>query len=84
MPFYLVGKEISLEDIRLTLEKMADRFYEHPATVLVLTNMYYSRRRGCAGSRPAAGELVWREVALAGNTADEFERADRRAGAVPR
>ena len=30
MPFYIVGKEISLEDIRLTLHKMADRFVEHP------------------------------------------------------
>jgi hypothetical protein len=35
MPFYIVGKEISLEDIRLTLHKMADRFVEHPSTVLV-------------------------------------------------
>ena len=42
MPFYISGKEISLEDIRLTLAKMADRFFEHPATVLVVTNMYYS------------------------------------------
>jgi hypothetical protein len=40
VPSYIVGKEISLEDVRLTLEKMPDRFYEHPATVLVLTNMY--------------------------------------------
>src|ERR1035441_8835752 len=38
MPFYIVGKEISLEDIRLTLHKMADRFIEHPSTVLVLNN----------------------------------------------
>src|SRR5690242_5893140 len=42
MPFYVVGKEISLEDIRLTLEKMPDRFFEHPATVLILTNLYYA------------------------------------------
>ena len=41
LPFYIVGKEISLEDVRLTLEKMPDRFFEHPATVLVLTNLYY-------------------------------------------
>ena len=34
----IVGKEISLEDIRLALEKMPDRFFEHPETVLVLTN----------------------------------------------
>ena len=42
MPFYFVGKEISLEDVRLSLAKMADRLFEHPATVLVVTNMYYS------------------------------------------
>src|SRR5690242_3032153 len=42
MPFYIVGKEISLEDIRLTLQKTADRFFEHPATVLVLTNLAYA------------------------------------------
>jgi hypothetical protein len=35
VPFYIVGKEISLEDVRLSLRKMADRFFEHPATVLV-------------------------------------------------
>src|SRR5690606_31503682 len=40
VPFYIAGKEISLEDVRLTLEKMADRFFEHPATILVLTNLY--------------------------------------------
>src|ERR1700756_3607617 len=28
MPSYIVGKEISLEDVRLALEKMPDRFYE--------------------------------------------------------
>ena len=42
LPFYVVGKEISLEDVRLSLDKMADRFHEHPATVLVVTNMYYT------------------------------------------
>ena len=43
MPLYVVAKEISYEDVRLTLEKMADRLFEHPATVLVLTNLYYCR-----------------------------------------
>ena len=42
MPLYVVGKEISYEDVRMTLEKMADRLFEHPATVLVLTNLYYA------------------------------------------
>src|ERR1700754_977057 len=42
MPFYVAGKELSLEDVRLTLEKVPDRLFEHPATVFVLTNMYYA------------------------------------------
>ena len=33
MPFFIVGKEISLEDVRLSLEKLPDRFIEHPASV---------------------------------------------------
>ena len=74
MPFYISGKEISLEDIRLTLEKMPDRFFEHPGTVLVLTNMYYSEAPWLTVKSPAAaGSLAWNEVALTGNTAHDFE-----------
>ena len=73
MPFYFVGKEVSLEDVRLSLAKMADRFFEHPATVLVVTNMYYSEApwlapRALAGAR----SLVWQETPLTGTTAHEF------------
>ncbi|MGZ5661112.1 MAG: hypothetical protein ACXWG6_07080, partial [Usitatibacter sp.] len=42
VPFYIVGKEISLEDVRLALEKMPDRFHEHPHTVLAITNLRYA------------------------------------------
>jgi len=73
MPFYFVGKEISLEDVRLSLDKMADRLFEHPATVLVVTNMYYSEAPWLAPKAlPAANALVWHDVALAGTTAHEF------------
>jgi len=73
MPFYFVGKEISLEDVRLSLDKMADRFYEHPATVLVVTNMYYSEGPWLAPGAPSAADaLLWHEVALTGTTAHEF------------
>ena len=41
VPFLVVGKEISLEDVRLTLEKLPDRFSEHPQTVVALTNLNY-------------------------------------------
>lgn len=75
LPFYIVGKEISLEDVRLTLEKAADRFHEHPATVLVLTNLYYSEAPYLApASAQAASQLVWHEVALRGRTAAEYEQ----------
>ncbi|MGE5128625.1 MAG: hypothetical protein ACM3IK_03285 [Sphingomonadaceae bacterium] len=74
MPFYFVGKEVSLEDVRLSLHKMADRLYEHPATVLVVTNMYYNEAPWLAPKAvSAATALVWHEVALAGTTAHEFD-----------
>ena len=74
MPFYVVGKEISLEDVRLTLQKLADRFVEHPATALVLTNLAYADAPWLhVKSVSAASSLVWHEVALAGTTAHKFE-----------
>jgi hypothetical protein len=73
LPFYVVGKEISLEDARLSLDKMADRFHEHPATVLVVTNMYYTEAPWLAPKAvSAATSLAWEEVALSGTTAAEF------------
>jgi SAM-dependent methyltransferase len=73
MPFYIVGKEISLEDVRLSLDRMADRFYEHPATVLVVTNMYYTEAPWLKPrSVTAATSLVWHELPLLGTTGDEF------------
>jgi hypothetical protein len=74
MPSYIVGKEISLEDVRLALEKMPDRFYEHPATVLIMTNMYYSEAPWLTpGSVTAATSMVWHELSLTGSTGHEFE-----------
>ncbi len=74
MPFYIIGKEISLEDVRLALEKMPDRFYEHPSTVLVMTNLYYREAPWLVPSSvTAATSLVWHEVALTGSTAHAFE-----------
>jgi SAM-dependent methyltransferase len=75
MPFYVVGKEISLEDVRLTLQKMADRFFEHPATVLVLTNLAYADAPWLAvKSLSAASSMVWQELPLSGNSAHRFEQ----------
>jgi len=74
VPFVVVGKEISLEDVRLSLEKVPDRLFEHPATVLVVTNMYYREAPSLMPSDVStAAALNWHEVALEGSTANEFE-----------
>ena len=74
VPFLIVGKEISQEDIRIGLEKMADRFYEHPLTVLVLTNMLYSEAPWLRPrSNAMQAHLNWLEVPLEGSTAFEFD-----------
>ncbi len=74
-PFYISGKEISLEDIRLSLEKMADRLFEHPATVIVFTNMFYAEAPWLTPrSDTAKADMVWKEVALKGTTSHEFDQ----------
>jgi len=72
MPFYVAGKELSLEDVRLTLEKVPDRLFEHPATVFVLTNMYYAEAPWLTPRSPAAG-MIWQEVPLQGASSGDFE-----------
>ncbi len=74
MPFYIAGKEISLEDVRLTLEKIPDRLFEHPASIFVLTNMKYAEAPWLAPATPAAASgTVWKEVALQGSSSASFE-----------
>jgi hypothetical protein len=73
VPFLVVAKEISLEDVRLGLEKMPDRFYEHPATVLVITNLNYGEApRLMPRDAQLAAALNWQEVRLTGNCAHEY------------
>jgi len=73
VPWVITGKEISLEDVRQTLSRMADRFHEHPETVLVLTNMLYREAPSLTPSTPEKNQrLSWTEVALEGETSWEF------------
>jgi len=74
-PFYVAGKEISLEDVRLTLDKMPDRFLEHPEMVIAITNISYADAPWLTPSNPEnAKRRVWKEVALKGSTTAEFEK----------
>ena len=72
IPFLVVGKEISLEDVHLTLEKLPDRFSEHPQTVVVMTNMHYREAPWLCPSDTKRA-INWQEVALHGSSAHEFE-----------
>jgi SAM-dependent methyltransferase len=71
-PVYAVAQEVSMENVRLTLDRMHDRFQEHPATLLAVTNLRY---REAPWLKPESDELpmVWHEVALTGQSAGEFE-----------
>lgn len=74
IPWLVVGKEISIEDLRIALGRMPDRLYEHPEMVLVVTNMSYREAPSLTPSGDNASELTWIEAPLEGSTADDFAR----------
>jgi hypothetical protein len=83
VPLLAVAKEISLEDVRLGLEKMPDRFYEHPHTLLVVTNLSYMDAPKLMPADPtAAAELNWQVLRLQGNSAYEFGEQIEELGPV--
>jgi len=74
VPFLIVAKERGLDDLRNSLGKMADRFLEHPLTVLVITNMDFEEAVTLtAGSVQSAIAMNWKTVTLEGNTAYDFQ-----------
>ena len=83
VPQLIVAKEISREDVRLGLEKMADRFLEHPTTVLVITNLHYA---DAPVLRPRdaqdATRLNWQVLRLKGNSSHEYAHQIDGLGAV--
>jgi hypothetical protein len=72
VPLLAVAKEISLEDVRLGLEKMPDRFHEHPHTVLAVTNLRYADAPSLQPSDANGTDLNWQVVRLEGDSAYEF------------
>jgi hypothetical protein len=73
VPVSAVTKEISLEDVRLGLEKLPGRFLEHPASVFVISNLNYADAPHLSPRDPAAGAaLNWQELRLTGNSAHEY------------
>jgi SAM-dependent methyltransferase len=75
VPFVVVGKEVSMEDTRLTLSTLPGRFSEHPETVVVLTNMFYAEAPDLFPRNPEAqAQVQWWEVGLDGTTSFEFQQ----------
>jgi hypothetical protein len=73
VPLLAVAKEISLEDVRLGLEKMPDRFLEHPHTVIAITNLSYVDAPQLVPHDPQALKaLNWQTVRLTGHSAHEY------------
>jgi hypothetical protein len=83
VPQLVVAKEISREDVRLGLEKMPDRFLEHPTTVLVVTNLQYA---DAPALRPHRAEdlprINWQVLRLKGNSSHDYARQIDALGAV--
>ena len=68
IPWLVVAKEISIEDVRQALARLPDRFLEHPEMVFVVTNHHF-RDAPCL---PSPEGTVWREIALEGSTTNAF------------
>jgi hypothetical protein len=73
VPQLIVAKEISREDVRLGLEKMADRFLEHPTTVLVITNLHYADAPALhPRNADDASALNWQVLRLKGASSYDY------------
>lgn len=71
IPWTVVGKEISIEDVRQALLRLPDRLFEHPEMAFVVTNLRFDE-----ATRLVPGDdthLMWREVPLAGATSHDFD-----------
>ena len=81
LPVLAVGKEISVEDVRMTLAKLPDRLAEHPRTVVVMTNMHYREAPWLQPATDVKREAFnWQQVELSGSSAHEFDEQINRLG----
>ena len=75
IPFFVMAKEISIEDVRIALEKLADRFIEHPNMVFTITNLYFSEAASLRSKSPKKQKkMKWKTLALNGNSSHDFNK----------
>ncbi len=79
IPFLVSTKEISMEDVRLGLEKLPDRFVEHKNTVFVISNLNYVESTSLKSNDPKKQKKMnWKVVKLKGNSSLDFSNQLRK------
>ena len=75
IPFFVSGKDVSMEDVRLTIEKLADRLVEHPNMVFVISNLHYSEAPSLKSkNKDKQRKMNWDVVKLKGNSSYGFNQ----------
>ena len=73
IPLLVTTKEISMEDVRLGLEKLPDRFIEHKNTVFVISNLNYTESTQLKSKNiNKQKKMNWKVVRLKGSSSLDF------------
>ena len=73
IPLLVSTKEVSMEDVRLGLEKLPDRFIEHKNTVFIISNLHYAEAADLQSNNPIKQKKInWKYVKLKGNSSIDF------------
>ena len=81
IPFYVSCKDVSMEDARITIEKLGDRFVEHPNMVFVISNLHYSEAGYLKSNNPEKQKKMnWNTIELEGNSSFGFYEQLRKLG----
>ena len=79
IPLLVATKEISIEDVRLGLEKLPDRFVEHKNTVFVISNLHYAEAANLKSKNEKKQKKInWNIIKLKGDTSIEFAQQLRK------
>ena len=81
VPFYVSCKDVSMEDARITIEKLADRFVEHPNMVFTISNLHYSEAGYLKSNNQSKQQnMNWSSIALDGDSSFGFYEQLRQLG----
>jgi hypothetical protein len=79
IPLLFSTKEISMEDVRLGLEKLPDRFIEHKNTVFVISNLHYAEAASLKSKNEKKQKKInWKVIKLKGETSIDFSNQLRK------